>query len=170
MMSGVVDTRHMPTSPTNPAARIPPRWVVRAAWAIHRALYRVTGGRRGLTRPRPGQYGMLRLRTVGRRSGVERAVIVSYYLDGDALVTIAMNGWAEAHPGWLYNLRANPHAIVDLVDGQREVVAREALGDERQRLWDGYGVYEPGSSLDDYATLRSTLTPVVVLEPVRPND
>lgn len=164
-MSGLVDTRIMPTSPTNPAARIPARWVVRAAWVIHRAIYRVTGGRRGLTRPRPGRYGMLRLHTVGRRSGVERTVIVGYYLDGDAYVTIAMNGWAEAHPGWLYNLRANPYAIIDLVDGRREVIAREAHGGERQRLWDGFGAYEPGPSLDDYATLRSTPAPVVILEP-----
>jgi deazaflavin-dependent oxidoreductase (nitroreductase family) len=108
---------------------------------------------------------MLRLRTVGRRSGAERAVIVSYYLDGDAMVTIAMNGWADAHPAWLYNLRAEPHAIVDLVDGERAVVAREAQGAERQRLWDGYARYSPGPSLDDYATLRSTVTPVVVFEP-----
>lgn len=155
----------MPASPMNPAARIPPRWVVRAAWAIHRAIYRVTDGRRGLTRPRPGHYGMMRLRTVGARTGVERAVIISYYLDGDTLVTIAMNGWAEAHPGWLYNLRANPHAIVHLVDGERTVIAREAQGDERQRLWDGYEAYSPGPSLDDYSALRSTITPIVVFEP-----
>jgi deazaflavin-dependent oxidoreductase (nitroreductase family) len=155
----------MPVSPTNPAARIPPRWVVRAAWVIHRAIYRVSGGTRGLSRPRPGRYGMLRLRTVGRHSGTERAVIVGYYLDGDAFVTIAMNGWAEAHPGWLYNLRANPHAVVDVVGGHRSVIAREAHGDERQRLWDGFAAYEPGPSLDDYSTLRSTLTPVVVLDP-----
>jgi deazaflavin-dependent oxidoreductase (nitroreductase family) len=155
----------MPTSTKNPAARIPPRWVVRAAWVIHRAIYRLSGGRRGLTRPRPGHYGMLRLRSVGRRSGVERAVILGYYLDGDAIVTIAMNGWAEAQPGWFYNLRANPHAVVDLVDGRRQVIAREAHGDERQRLWDGFNAYEPGPSLDDYSALRSAVTPVVVLEP-----
>jgi deazaflavin-dependent oxidoreductase (nitroreductase family) len=76
-----------------------------------------------------------------------------------------MNGWAEAHPGWFYNLRANPRAVVDLVDGRRDVVAREVHGDERQRLWDGFNAYEPGPSLDDYSALRSTLTPVVVLEP-----
>jgi deazaflavin-dependent oxidoreductase (nitroreductase family) len=155
----------MPASPTNPAARIPPRWVVKAAWVIHRAIYRVSGGKRGLTRPRPGHYGMLRLRTIGRRSGTERAVILGYYLEGEAFVTLAMNGWAEPHPGWLHNLRANPHAIVDLVDGQRQVVAREVHGDERQRLWDGFDAYEPGASLDDYSALRSTLTPVVVFEP-----
>jgi deazaflavin-dependent oxidoreductase (nitroreductase family) len=154
----------MPASPTNPAARIPPRWVVRAAWLIHRAIYRVSGGKRGLARPRPGHYGMMRLRTLGRRSGAERAVIISYYLDGDALVSIAMNGWAEAHPGWLYNLRANPRAVVDMVDGERTVIAREAQGAERLRLWDGYGDYEPGPSLDDYSALRSTVTPIVVFE------
>jgi deazaflavin-dependent oxidoreductase (nitroreductase family) len=158
----------MPASPTNPAARIPPRWVVRAAWVIHRAIYRLSGGRRGLARPRPGHYGMLRLRTVGRRSGVERAVIIAYYLDGDSFVTIAMNGWADAHPAWLFNLRANPYASVDLVDGRRAVIARETHGDERQRLWDGYRAYSTGPSLDDYATLRTTRAPVIVLEPLQP--
>jgi deazaflavin-dependent oxidoreductase (nitroreductase family) len=162
-MSNMSDTRYVPTSPTSPAARIPPRWVVRGAWKIHRAIYKVTGGRRGLTRPRPGHYGMLRLRTIGRTSGVERAVIVAYYLDGDRFVTIAMNGWADAHPAWLLNLRAHPEATVDLVDGTRKVVAREAHGDERQRLWDGYANYSSG--LDDYATLRKTEAPVVILEP-----
>jgi hypothetical protein len=34
------------------APRLPPRWLVRSAWVAHRALYRTTGGRIGLGRPR----------------------------------------------------------------------------------------------------------------------
>jgi len=147
-------------------ARVPPRWVVRAAWAIHRAIYRISGGTRGLTRPRPGHYGMLRLRTTGARSGVERAVIVAYYLDGDAYVTVAMNGWAAEHPAWLHNLRAHPDAVIDTVDGSRKVVARETGGAERQRLWDGYRAYSTGPSLDEYSVGRVLPAPVVVLDPV----
>lgn len=106
--------------------KVPPRWVVRTAWVVHRALYRATGGRLGLSRPRPGKYGMLRLHTVGRRSGRPRAVIVAYYEDGADLITMAMNGWDEPHPAWWLNLRAHPEASVDLPGGTRSVVAREA--------------------------------------------
>ena len=49
-------------------ATLPPRLVVRTAWVLHRALYRFSGGRIGLRPPEPGnKFGMLRLRTVGRR-------------------------------------------------------------------------------------------------------
>ncbi|WP_255408473.1 hypothetical protein [Cryobacterium sp. N22] len=33
--------------------RLPPRWFVVLAWKVHRAVFRVTGGRRGLWRARP---------------------------------------------------------------------------------------------------------------------
>src|SRR5712664_4011656 len=85
-------------SPERPrAARVPPRWIVRSAWVVHRAIYRFSGGRLGLTSPRPGKYGMLRLKTIGRRSGKQHSVILAYYEDGPGsnLVTLAMNGWAS---------------------------------------------------------------------------
>lgn len=146
--------------------RIPPRWFVRTAWVVHRALYRVTGGRLGLSRPKPGSFGMLRLHTIGRRSGRERAVILGYYEDGANLVTLAMNGWGEPPPAWWLNLLARPEATVDLVDGTRAVWAREAHGSERERLWAGFGEYSSESTdLDALAGLRSRETPVVVLEP-----
>ena len=90
-------------------ATIPPRPIVRTAWVLHRALYRCSGGRVGLTRPKPGaKFGMMRLMTVGRRSGEPRVAIVGYYEDGPNLVTLAMNGWADAEPAWWLNLQAQP--------------------------------------------------------------
>ena len=47
-------------------APLPPRWFIRLAWAAHRAIYSITGGRRGLKRPTDDQWGMMRVRTVGR--------------------------------------------------------------------------------------------------------
>jgi deazaflavin-dependent oxidoreductase (nitroreductase family) len=133
----------------------------------HRAIYWITGGRRGLAVPTPGgRFGMLRLTTVGRRSGKERAVILGYYEDGPNLVTLAMNGWADGEPAWWLNLQAHPEARVVLKRGSRVVRARAAEGEERARLWDslrhlsGYG-----SDLDAYARLRASETAVVVLEP-----
>jgi deazaflavin-dependent oxidoreductase (nitroreductase family) len=150
-----------------PAPRLPPRWFIRSAWVVHRAIHRFTGGRRGLAMPKPGgKFGYLRLKTVGRRSGHERAAILGYYEDGPNLVTLAMNGWADAEPAWWLNLQAHADAIVELKNGSRAVRARAAEGEERARLWAkvrGYSGY--GDDVDAYANLRSSETAVVVLEP-----
>lgn len=43
---------------------------------------------------------MMRLTTIGRRSGRTRVAMVGYYPDGPNLVTLAMNGWAKTDPSW----------------------------------------------------------------------
>ena len=145
---------------------LPPRWIIRAAWVVHRAIYRVTDGRLGLARPRPGKYGMMRLTTVGRRSGKERSAILAYYEDGPNLVTLAMNGWGEGEPAWWLNLIAHPDARVNLKDSSRAVRGRAAEGEERERLWARWRDFSNSADeLDAYAALRSSRTAVVVLEP-----
>ena len=149
-------------SPSTARPRLPPRWFVRTAWAIHRAMYRLTGGRRGLWRPRVGRWGALRLTTVGRRSGKERSAILGYYEDGQNLVTLAMNGWAEPEPAWWLNLQAHPDVSVQLAGERRAVRGRAAEGEERTRLWAKWR--EMGDDIDGYATRRPSGTAVVVLE------
>jgi deazaflavin-dependent oxidoreductase (nitroreductase family) len=148
----------------NGSPRLPPRWFVRSAWAVHRAIYRLTGGRRSLWRPKTDKWGTMRLKTIGRRTGRERSAILGYYEDGPNLVTMAMNGWADREPAWWLNLQAHPDASVDLVDGSRAVRARAAEGDERLRLWARW--HDMGTDVDAYATLRSSETAVVILEPL----
>ena len=109
--------------------RVPPRVVIRVAWLLHRALLRFSGGRVGLRAP-GDKFGLLRLTTVGRRSGQPRVAIVGYYEDGPNLVTLAMNGWAEADPAWWLNLQAHPDTVVDLKGGSRAVRGRTAEGEE----------------------------------------
>jgi deazaflavin-dependent oxidoreductase (nitroreductase family) len=150
---------------TGPPPRVPPRWFVRTAWVVHRAYYRVTGGRRGLWRPRPARWGTLLLRTVGRRSGREHAVIVGYLEDGPNLVTLAMNGWAAPEPAWWLNLQAFPDTTVVLQGETRAVHARAARGAERDRLWAQWRALD--EKLDGFAARRPTETAVVVLEPRR---
>jgi len=144
---------------------LPPRWFIRAAWAVHRALYAVSGGRFGLRKPSAKTYGMMRIHTTGRRTGGERVAILGYYEDGPNLFTLAMNGWGEPEPAWWLNLQAHPDATVELPDGTREVRARVATGDERGRLWSEMEQREP--NLDGYAARRSHQTAVVVFEPRR---
>ena len=142
---------------------LPPRSFVRVAWVVHRAIYRFTRGRRGLWHPKPDAFGTLRLNTVGRRSGQPRVAIVGYYEDGPNLVTLAMNGWADAEPAWWLNLQARPDTTVELKDGIRAVRARAAHGEERDRLWARWRQFS--DQYDAWAGLRSRETAVVVLEP-----
>jgi deazaflavin-dependent oxidoreductase (nitroreductase family) len=109
------------------------------------------------------KFGMLRLMTVGRRSGQPRVAIVGYYEDGANLVTLAMNGWAEAEPAWWLNLQAHPDTTVELTDGIRAVHGRAAVGQERDRLWARWGEFS--ENYDAWAAMRSGQTAVVVLEP-----
>ncbi len=143
--------------------RLPPRWFMRLFWRLHRGVYRLTGGRLGLRPPKPGGWGMLRLTTIGRRTGLERTVILGYFDDGPDLVTLAMNGWGEAEPAWWLNLQENPDVEVDLVDGTHLVTGRAAEGDERKRLWARW--QEIDKNLDGYAARRPANTAVVILEP-----
>lgn len=142
---------------------LPPRWVVRGAWVIHRAIHRLTGGRMGRWKVKPGKWGTLQLTTVGRQSGKERKAILGYYEDGANLVTLAMNGWASPEPKWWLNLQAQPDATVLLTEGERKVRGHAATGEERERLWARWGEF--GDDYEGYAAMRDSETAVVVLEP-----
>ena len=163
-------TRSGEPSPASPDATRPsrhvPRWLVRTIWILHRALYAATGGRLGLRNPTASQWGMLRLTTVGRRTGKERVAILGYVEDGQDLITPAMNGWADPEPAWLLNLQAQPEAAVELPDGSRRLVtARVATGDERRRLWAMLVELGTAAYTEANAALRSRETAVVILQP-----
>jgi deazaflavin-dependent oxidoreductase (nitroreductase family) len=148
------------------------RPLLRTFWMLHRTIYRLTGGRLGLQQPERGaKFGMLRLHTVGRRSGQSRVAMVGYFEDGPNLVTLAMNGWGKTEPAWWLNLQANPTATVELADGSREVQARAASGTERERLWTAFDDYPGwGSDLGALAAHRPVETAIVVFEPKEGQD
>ncbi len=55
------------------APRLQPRWFIHAFWVVQRAIYSDTGGRFGLRTATDDRWGMMRLRTVGRRTGMSRS-------------------------------------------------------------------------------------------------
>jgi deazaflavin-dependent oxidoreductase (nitroreductase family) len=152
---------------TEPGRRapLPPRWFVRSAWAIHRAIYSLTRGRMGLRHDTPAQWGMMRLATTGRRSGRERHAILGHYEDGPNLVTMAMNGWGAPEPAWWLNLQVDPDATVELIDGPRAVRGRAVTPEERPRLWARWADYDGEAALQSWAARRPQQTAVVILEP-----
>ena len=152
------------TNGTVKRASLPPRWFIRAAWIVHRGIFRLTGGRLGLRPAKPGTWGMMRLHTLGRRSGKERIAILGFYEDGPNIVTMAMNGWGDPEPAWWLNLQDNPDTVVELPDGPRAIHGRAATPEERPRLWARWAEYD-GENLDSWASRRSRETAVVILEP-----
>ncbi len=148
-----------------PGDRLPPRFIIRAAWAIHRGIHRLSGGRMGLRPASEKSWGMMRLKTIGRKSGKERAAILGYFEDGPNLVTMAMNGWGEPEPAWWLNLQARPDTTVELPDGPRAVRGRIATAEERPRLWAEWGRYDGEEKLASWASRRPRETAVVILEP-----
>lgn len=143
---------------------MPPPWFVHLAWRVHRGLHKLSGGRFLWTPANKRGWGAMRMTAIGRTSGQERSVILGYLDDGDDLVVVAMNGWDEGQPAWWLNLQANPDASVRLADGEvRLVRAREAVGEERDRLWQRWVDVEPTEA--HFAEKRTTPTPVVVFSP-----
>ena len=82
---------------------------------------------------------VLRLTTVGRRSGRRRSVLVACLVEGDGFVVGGGNwGW-DHDPGWLHNLRSQPVCevqrgrgggrpmVASLLEGVDADVARAAL-------------------------------------------
>ena len=130
-------------------------------WKLHRFLYRVSGGRIG---GRVVGMPVLMLTTTGRKSGAPRTNVLTYLPHGRVSVVFASNAGEPRHPAWWLNLAADPHATVQRGQEVTPVIAREAEGEERARLWDEVVRTEAGYAV--YAERTTRRIPVVVLEPV----
>ncbi len=128
--------------------------------ALHRLLYRASGGRIGA---RIWGLPIVLLTTTGRTTGRPRTVPLCSLRDGQSLVVIGSYGGLDRPPSWWLNLQREPRAEVQLGRSTWTVVAREATGGERARLWTAVTERAPGYR--DYERRTSRRIPVVVLEP-----
>jgi deazaflavin-dependent oxidoreductase (nitroreductase family) len=128
---------------------------------MHVTLYRALGGR-GLV-GRLGRGPLLLLTTTGRRSGKRRTAPV-LYIAGEDPAVIGSNGGGPRHAQWYLNLRANPHATIEIGREKREVVAELAEGEERRRIWEAARGLYPGFDLYESRTDRDI--PVVILRAI----
>jgi F420H(2)-dependent quinone reductase len=129
---------------------------------LHTSVYRLTGGRIG--RRLLGGAPVLLLDHVGRRSGETRTCPLLYVEDGDDLVIVASKGGSHKHPAWWLNLRDHPRTTVQVGAERREVVARRASREEKERLWPR--MVEIWSDYDAYQRRTSRDIPVIVLSRV----
>jgi deazaflavin-dependent oxidoreductase (nitroreductase family) len=127
---------------------------------LNTALYRLTGGK---VANRMGKAPILLLTVAGRKSGKRRTTPLLHGRDGDNYVVIASMGGAPKHPAWYHNLEGQ-EAEIQVGRKRLRVRARDAEGEERERLWALMVSLYP--SYDDYQKKTERRIPVVVLEPV----
>ena len=110
-------------------------WFIRnVAAKVDPWLYRKTNGR--FFSMGPGNDAMVTITMIGRRSGKPRSVhLTCVPHEGDLLVVASAMGQAR-HPGWRYNLEANPN--IELQRNGERYRARATLlsDDEKKAVWD----------------------------------
>ncbi len=135
--------------------------LMRAFSQLNVWVYRLSGGR-WLGRFPSGAPVCL-LTTAGRKSSRRRSVPLLYLRDGNDLVVVASQGGAPQHPGWYFNLQADPKAEVEIGRSRFTVVARPVAEDERAALWPRLvAIYPP---YDDYQRRTTRRIPLVRLSP-----
>jgi F420H(2)-dependent quinone reductase len=132
--------------------------IFRTMNTLHGGLYRISSGKMGGTMMK---VPILLLRTRGRKSGKEYTTPLMYGRDGENLVLIASKGGDPRNPAWYHNLHAGP-AEVQIGGDHLRVRARDAEGDERERLWAHMVGLYPGYA--EYQQKTTRQIPVVVLE------
>ncbi len=133
---------------------------MKLANTLHRALIKVTAGKRGWD-----FYGMpvIKLTTVGRVSGKDRSVMLTSPIksNGD-ICLVASKGGDDRHPEWYLNLLEDPRVTVEAPSGIRTMFATILEGDERESLWNQIVVDFPNYGAYQEKTNREI--PIIVLK------
>lgn len=120
--------------------------------------FRTNGGKVG------GLYAnntLLLLHTTGAKSGKERVNPLVTFEDNDRLVVVASKGGAPSHPGWYYNLLANPEVSVEY--GTEEFRARASVASEPERTELYEKMESTFSTFTEYKQKTNRVIPVVTL-------
>ena len=104
---------------------------------------------------------LLLLHHTGAKSGTPRVTPLGYMRDGDRYAIFASKAGAPTNPAWYHNLRANPTVTVELPGETFEAKAREATGDERDRLFGAQARRVP--QFGEYQKNTDRVIPVILL-------
>jgi deazaflavin-dependent oxidoreductase (nitroreductase family) len=136
----------------------------RRSTKIHVALYRRSSGKIGGNLPGWPEARILLVNHTGAKSATKRTSPLMYHEDGDAVAVVASKAGQPTNPAWFHNLKANPDTTIQIGSVVREVRARVATDQERDRLWQefvacysGYDFYQRHA--------KGRKIPIVILDP-----
>ena len=108
---------------------------------------------------------LLRLTTVGARSGQPRRSTLGYFAESDrAFIIIGSAAGAAKHPAWIYNIAKHPDQVWVQLDNQKIKVRPETLkGEERADMW--RRIVQAAPNYASYETKTDREIPLVRLLP-----
>ena len=121
---------------------------------IHKAMLTLSFGKIGT---KVAGMPVLKLTTIGRKSGEARSVMLTSPVQvGDTLVIVASKGGEDTHPAWYLNLLAKPEVQVEWKGGPaKTMIATTATAAEKAELWPkivaafkNYGGYQKRTERD----------------------
>jgi len=109
-------------------------WLIKhVASPLDPLVFKATNGR--LTSMGAPVMPMLAMTTIGRHSGRPRSVQLAYLENAGDFLVVASSMGQEKHPGWRYNLEANPDVEIQ-VRGERFRARARVLSDaEKDAVW-----------------------------------
>ena len=142
---------------------MPSDFVLKSMNNIHRPILKVSGGRKGWN---AGNMPVLKLTTVGRKSGEKREVMLTSPLQLDStMVIVASRGGDDHHPAWFLNLRDEPLVEVATKDETKhQRRARIATAEERNAMWPQ--IVERYKNYGGYQSRTQREIPLVLLEKI----
>ncbi len=108
---------------------------------------------------------LLLLHHTGARSGTARVNPLAYQDDDGRYVIFASKGGAPTNPDWYHNLKAHPTVTIEVGTDMIDVVASEATGEERERLFRTQAERMP--QFAEYEQKTDRTIPVIVLTPTQ---
>jgi len=106
---------------------------------------------------------LLLLHHTGAKSGKRRVNPLGYLEDDGRYVVFASKAGAPTNPDWYHNLRTHPNVTIEVGTNTIEVVASEAAGEERDRLYRTQAERVP--QFAEYEKQTDRVIPVIVLTP-----
>jgi deazaflavin-dependent oxidoreductase (nitroreductase family) len=108
---------------------------------------------------------LLLLHHTGAKSGKSRVNPLAYMSDDGRYVVFASKAGAPTNPDWYHNLIAHPEVTIEVGEDTIDVVASEAAGEERDRLYSIQAERSP--QFAEYEEKAGRVIPVVVLTPAQ---